>query len=90
MNGDHIRVTNQYGSIETRVLINNELRSGAVAMSHGFGRGRKDMTDAEANSGANCNQLMPTGPGSFEPISNMSWLCGVPVQVEKLTTHGNG
>ena len=84
IDGDHIRISNENGSIETRVLINNDLRQGAVAMSHGFGRGRKGMTVAEANSGANCNQLMPTGPGSYEPMSHMSWLCGVPVKVEKI------
>ena len=85
VDGDHIRLTNENGSIETRVLINNELRPGAVAMSHGYGKGRRDMTVAEENSGANCNELMPTGAGSYEPISHMSWLCGVPVQVEKIS-----
>lgn len=40
------------------------------------------MRTAERNLGVNCNELMPTGPGSFEPLSNMSWLCGVPVDIE--------
>ena len=35
-------------------------------------------------AGVNTNQLMPTGPGSFEPLSNMSHMTGVPVMVEKV------
>src|SRR3546814_3616875 len=36
-NGDAVRVSNVHGAIETRVLINDTLRPGAVAMSHGYG-----------------------------------------------------
>lgn len=86
ISGDVVKAFNDYGSIETRILVNEELRQGTVAMSHGYGRGRKGMTIAEAFGGANCNQLMPTGPDSYEPISHMSWLCAVPVQIEKLPT----
>lgn len=84
--GDPIRVFNEYGSIETEVRINNDLRQGAVAMSHGYGQAHTySMTVAQEKPGVNCNILMPMGVGTYEPISYMSWLCGVPVSVEKIS-----
>jgi hypothetical protein len=29
----------------------------------------------------NCNVLLPSGPGAFEPISNQAHMTGVPVDV---------
>ncbi|MGY2488432.1 molybdopterin-containing oxidoreductase family protein [Cupriavidus sp. CP313] len=84
-NGDTVRVFNQYGSIETRVLINNDLRTGAVAMTHGYGHHRAyGLTVASRRPGANCNALMPTHADTVEPLSHMSWLSGVPVEVERI------
>ena len=84
LDGDKVRVFNDYGSVETRIKITDDLRPGAVAMSHGYGSGRQGMRVAEAVPGANYNQLVPTGAEAVEPLSYMSWLCGVPVQVEKV------
>jgi anaerobic selenocysteine-containing dehydrogenase len=82
--GDPIRVFNEHGSLETQVRIDNDLRSGAVAMSHGYGQARTySQKVASEKAGVNCNVLMPVGAGTYEPISYMSWLCGVPVNVEK-------
>jgi anaerobic selenocysteine-containing dehydrogenase len=86
-NGDAIRVFNQYGSIETQVYINNDLRSGSVAMTHGYGHAHAyGLQLASRTPGANCNALMPTDASSVEPLSYMSWVSGVPVQVEKEQT----
>ena len=83
--GDDIRVYNQYGSIETQVLINNDLRPGAVALTHGFGHKKAyGLKVASAKPGANYNQLVPTGSGTHEPRSYMAWMTGVPVEVELL------
>ena len=84
LDGDRVRVFNDHGSVETRIMINDELRPGAVAMSHGYGAGRHTMRVAEAIPGANYNELVPTGPEGVEPLSYMSWMCGVPVSVEKI------
>lgn len=83
--GDPVRVSNAHGTIETRVLINNDLRPGAVAMSHGYGhRHAYGLQVASARPGANFNALMPVGPGVAEPLSSMSWLSAVPVFVERI------
>lgn len=83
--GDRIMVSNEHGSLETEVHINNDLRQGAVAMSHGYGQSRTySMKVAQEKPGVNCNVLMPMGVGTYEPISYMSWLCGVRVSVEKI------
>ncbi|WP_020108053.1 molybdopterin-dependent oxidoreductase [Nocardia sp. 348MFTsu5.1] len=83
--GDSIRIWNEHGEIESHVYIDGSLRRGVVAMSHGFGTGRATtMTNAAQKPGANCNILMPNGVGSYEPLSFMSWLSGVPVEVAKL------
>ena len=84
LDGDRVRVFNDYGSVETRISVNDDLCPGAVAMSHGYGAGRQGMRVAEANPGANYNQLVPTGSEAVEPLSYMSWMCGVPVNVEKI------
>jgi anaerobic selenocysteine-containing dehydrogenase len=81
--GDWIRVFNDSGSIQTQLQINDELRPGAVAMSHGYGNtGTFGMRTASEKPGVNCNVLMPMGT-EFEPMSYMSWMSGVPVQVER-------
>jgi len=83
--GDAVRVSTSYGDIETRVLINDDLRRGAVAMSHGYGHQTAyGLSVAVRKPGANYNRLMPSGPGISEPLSHMSWLSAVPVQVERL------
>lgn len=83
--GDNVCVYNDNGSIVTGVEINDDLRAGAVAMSHGYGGlDAKVMKVASRKPGANCNRLMPVGPGSYEPLSHMSWMSGVPVRIEKV------
>ncbi|WP_020108078.1 molybdopterin-dependent oxidoreductase [Nocardia sp. 348MFTsu5.1] len=82
--GDPIRVWNEHGEIESHVYIDEDMRPGVVAMSHGYGTSRAGtMRIAAHKPGANCNVLMPTGIGSYEPLSFMSWISGVPVQVER-------
>jgi anaerobic selenocysteine-containing dehydrogenase len=82
--GEAVRVFNQYGSIETHVHIDDQLRTGAVAMTHGYGKGRSGMRIAEQNPGANPNQLVPNTMDTVEPVSNMTWIGAYPVEVESL------
>jgi len=39
------------------------------------------MPTAQAYPGVNVNALGPSGPGSFEPVSGMLQLTGIPVAV---------
>jgi anaerobic selenocysteine-containing dehydrogenase len=83
--GEGVRVSTRFGALRTRILIDDDLCPGTVAMSHGYGNERTyGLRVARRNAGANCNSIMPVGPGSYEPMSYMSWLSGVPVIVEKL------
>jgi anaerobic selenocysteine-containing dehydrogenase len=85
LDGDDIRVFNKFGSVETQVLINNDLRPGAVALTHGFGHKKAyGLKVASTKAGANYNQLVPTGAETHEPRSYMCWMTGVPVEVEPL------
>ncbi|EIF42714.1 formate dehydrogenase [gamma proteobacterium BDW918] len=83
--GQRVKVYNEHGSIETEIQLSDELLKGVVAMSHGYGhRHAPSMKIAHELSGANPNRLLPVGAGSFEALSNMSWMNGVPVEISAL------
>jgi anaerobic selenocysteine-containing dehydrogenase len=81
--GGAVRVWNEHGSLEATVRFDDELLPGVVAMAHGWGnRGTTGMRVAQAHPGVNANALLPSGPGSFEPLSSQAHMTGVPVEVE--------
>lgn len=81
--GDVARVHNHVGSIDAPVALDPNLRTGVVAMTHGFGpAATPGMRVAQAHPGVNVNELAPSGPGSFDPLSGMAHLTGIPVEVE--------
>jgi anaerobic selenocysteine-containing dehydrogenase len=81
--GDLVRIYNAYGSLVTPILIDETLREGVVALSHGYGHGlTSGQTYAHGAPGVNANRLAPTGPGSYERISNMAQMSGIPVTIE--------
>lgn len=83
--GDRVRVSNSQGVIETPVKFSDTLMPGVVAMTHGGGQGQTGgMRTAQANPGANCNALLPSGPDSFEPLSNQAHMTGIAVDVVAL------
>jgi anaerobic selenocysteine-containing dehydrogenase len=80
--GDAVTVRSASGCVETVVGIDPALRPGVVALSHGYGeRSADDPADAEV--GVNVNRLLPSGPGSYERVSNMAFMVGIPVEVER-------
>lgn len=80
--GDRIRVFNTNGQIETTACIDERLRQGTVAMSHGWGnRHSSGLRVARKFPGVNVNALLPTGPGSYEKLSNQAHMTGIPVEV---------
>ncbi|MSZ89443.1 MAG: formate dehydrogenase, partial [Actinobacteria bacterium] len=85
VDGSAVRVSNRWGSVESTIRIDDTLRDGVVAMTHGFGNANTTgMPSARRNPGVNVNALAPTGPGSFDPVSTMSQLTGIPVDVTAL------
>jgi anaerobic selenocysteine-containing dehydrogenase len=81
--GDRVSVASGSGRLEARAVLDDTLRPGVVAMTHGWGNERTPgMRVAHAHPGINANELLPTGPGSFEPLSNQAFMTGIPVRVE--------
>ena len=85
VDGTPVRVANRWGAVESTVRIDDTLRDGVVAMTHGFGNAdTSGMPHAQSHPGVNVNALAPVGPGSFDPVSTMSQLTGIPVEVTAL------
>lgn len=83
--GTRVRVSNNYGEVEIEARFSDDLMPGVVAMTHGWGNARTSgMRTAQRTPGVNANQLLPVGPGSFEPLSSQAHMTGVPVRVEML------
>jgi len=36
----------------------------------------------------NVNRLLPSGPGSYDPLSNMAYMTGIPVEVRRAERPG--
>ena len=84
--GARARIHNEMGAIEADVALDANLRPGVVSMTHGFGpAATPSMPVAHAYPGVNVNVLSPTGPGSFDPLSGMAHLPGIPVEVTPAT-----
>lgn len=85
--GAEVAIRNQHGEITAPVRLTEDLMPGVVAMTHGWGhRGVPGMTTASAMPGVNCNVLLPSGPESFEPLSNQAHMTGIPVDVSLTRT----
>jgi anaerobic selenocysteine-containing dehydrogenase len=81
--GTRARVWNVHGEVVATVAFDPDLLPGVVAMAHGWGnRGTNGMRVAQDHPGVNANALVPSGPGSFEPLSSQAHMTGVPVEVE--------
>jgi anaerobic selenocysteine-containing dehydrogenase len=82
VDGAAVTVRNAHGALEVPLRVTADLLPGVVAMPHGWGQGQTSgMRVAQRTAGANCNRLLPTGPGSFEPLSGQAHMTGVAVEV---------
>jgi anaerobic selenocysteine-containing dehydrogenase len=80
--GARASISNAYGTIEADVRYDPRLCPGVVAMTHGFGNASASgMPRAQERAGVNVNILSPRGPGSFDPVSCMSQVTAIPVDV---------
>jgi anaerobic selenocysteine-containing dehydrogenase len=80
--GDAVHVASAHGEIEAVVEHDADLMPGVVSMVHGWGHAVSPaLRVARAHPGANPNALLPTGEGSFEPLSSQAHMTGIPVRV---------
>lgn len=80
-----VRVASAAGEIELPVRVDPDLMPGVVAATHGWGHaGAIGMRIASERPGVNVNRLLPTGPGSYDPLSNMAHMTGIPVEVHRV------
>ncbi|MEZ5597071.1 MAG: molybdopterin-dependent oxidoreductase [Pseudomonadales bacterium] len=80
--GTEVRVSNRYGAVVATVRLDDTLRRGVVAMTHGWGHGgNRRLRVASNHPGVNVNELLPTGIGSYERLSNQSHMTGIAVDV---------
>ncbi len=84
-NDERVTVSNQHGEINTCIQFDETLRPGVVAMTHGWGNANTPgMQVAHLLPGANVNQLLPQGLGSYERLSNQAHMTGIKVEICKI------
>lgn len=83
--GSRVRVRSRVGSIETEVLVSDQLQPGVACLPHGFGHDRANVgwSRAAALPGASYNDL--SDPLDLDVPSGNAALNGTPVWVEALT-----
>ncbi len=80
--GQLVRLHNEWGEIEVEVRIDDALMRGTVALTHGWGNQRTPgMRVAARTPGVNQNVLLPSGEGSFDPLSSQAFMTGIPVEI---------
>jgi anaerobic selenocysteine-containing dehydrogenase len=80
-----VRVESDAGAIELPVRVDDDLMPGVVAATHGWGHAEASgMRFASERPGVNVNRLLPSGPGSYDPLSNMAFMTGIPVEVQRV------
>jgi formate dehydrogenase len=80
--GATVRLWNEHGTVDVEVESDDGLVPGVVALTHGWGNQRTPgMRVAQRTPGVNANALLPTGQGSFEPLSSQAFMTGVPVEI---------
>ena len=68
--GDRVVVASAHGEVDADVALDDELMPGVVSMVHGWGHAASPrLRVAAEHPGTNPNVLLPSGPGSYEPLS---------------------
>jgi anaerobic selenocysteine-containing dehydrogenase len=81
--GNSVLIHNNFGRVHAEVTLDSSLRRGVVAMTHGYGStATPALSVASRHPGVNVNELLPSGPGSYDKLSNQAFMSGVPVLVE--------
>jgi anaerobic selenocysteine-containing dehydrogenase len=83
--GTLVRVRSAAGEVELPVKQDGDLMPGVVAATHGWGHTEASgMRIASERPGTNVNRLLSSGPGSYDPLSNMAFMTGIPVEIQPI------
>jgi anaerobic selenocysteine-containing dehydrogenase len=83
--GAEVVVESAHGTVTCAIEVDESLMLGVVSMVHGWGHSASPrLRIAHENPGTNPNQLLPSGAGSFEPLSSQAHMTGIPVAVVPL------
>src|SRR6266403_505058 len=84
--GSEVSVQTDFGQVQAELVLDETLRPGVVAMSHGWGQSKTyGLTTARRFPGVNVNQLAAVGPGTFDELSNQAHLTGINVEVTAIS-----
>jgi formate dehydrogenase len=82
--GEEVSVRSAWGEVSATLDLDERLMPGVVSMVHGWGHQVSPrMRVASDHPGSNPNRLLPSGPGSFEPLSSQAHMTGIPVAVAR-------
>ena len=78
--GSTVRVSTELDAVDVIVEVTTDVRVGAVSYPHGWGHAGGWST-ANAHGGANINEIIPNHVEEKDPLSGMSILDAIPVEV---------
>ena len=82
VDGQTVRISSPAASIEVPAKVSDEMMPGVVAVPQCWGHAEADgLSHARRHPGANVNLLADDGVGSIEPLSGMSHLSGILVEI---------
>ncbi|WP_101760545.1 molybdopterin dinucleotide binding domain-containing protein [Oceanicoccus sp. KOV_DT_Chl] len=84
--GQLVEVFNEQGTIQVALEVTDDMMPGSLSLCHGWGHQQVDaLKVASKTQGVNVNVLARDGLVSMEPISGMSQLNGIVVDVKSVT-----
>ncbi|MBW2496204.1 MAG: molybdopterin-dependent oxidoreductase [Deltaproteobacteria bacterium] len=82
--GELADVISEAGAVRVPIALHTELQPGSVALPHGWGHQHAPrLSVASRTTGVNVNVLARSGPEAVEPLSGMSRLTAIPVEVRR-------
>jgi formate dehydrogenase len=89
--GAYADVTSATATVRVPVALLDDLMPGTVALPHGWGHQHaKGLGVASRTRGVNVNLLAADGTASVDPVSGMSHLTGIPVEVRPAAGESEG
>jgi len=83
-NGDAVEVESAHGRIRIPVRVSDEMMPRTVAIPQCWGHARADgLSHAKTHPGVNSNRLAGDGLANIEPLSGMSHLSGILIDVRR-------